>query len=278
MPSRAEAGLRGRWAARPSGVGAQRRAPLPLVFLLCAVVSTAVTAQAPAYTAATIGCARFAESTRGELESAFGSVRRAETLGRDGVLEVRAVQDSAGLAVEAWYDTLTVFREGPEGRFAPGAEGIFGGRYAGILDPEGDYFSDVTPFVPAALRDIFDFRRVLLHFFPPLSPVPLAPGGEWTDGAGLTIWRLADSASAHGPVGRYRWIRRDAWEEGVGLGDSTMVVHRSETESGSLQWRVGEGPLGWDGTTVATVTFTNGGGQSALTQAFRVRRMSGSCR
>ena len=253
-------------------------APLPLVILLCAMVSTAVSAQAPAYTVATIGCARFMESTRGELESAFGSVRRTETLGRDGILVVRAAPTGAGLEVEAWYDTLAVFREGPEGRFTPDADGIFGGRYGGILDPEGDYLSNVTPFVPAALRDIFDFTRLLLHFFPPLPPKSLPAGGEWTEGAGLTIWRLSDSASPRGPVGRYRWIRREAWDEGVRVGDSTVVVHRSESESGRLQWREGEGPLGWGSSTEASVEFVNGAGRSRLTQEAQVRRVAGDCR
>jgi hypothetical protein len=272
------AGRRGREAAWLWGVGAQRVAPLPLVFLLCAMMSTDVTAQAPAYTAATVGCARFLESTRGELESAFGSVRRTETLGRDGVLVVRAAPTGAGLAVEAWYDTLAVFREGPEGRFAPDAGGIVGGRYGGMLDPDGDYLSNVTPFVPAALRDIFDFRRLLLHFFPPLPPTPLPPGGEWTGGAGLTIWRLSDSASASGPVSRYRWIRREDWDEGVRVGDSTVVVHRSESERGRLQWREGEGPLGWANSTLASVEFVNGAGRSRLTQETQVRRVAGDCR
>ncbi|MEZ4411668.1 MAG: hypothetical protein R2910_01615 [Gemmatimonadales bacterium] len=217
------------------------------------------------------------ESTRGELESAFGSVRRTETLGRDGVLLVRAVPTGAGLEVEAWYDTLAVFREGPEGRFVPDADGIFGGRYNGLLDADGDYLSNVTPFVPAALRDIFDFSRILLHFFPPLPPKPLRPGGEWTEDAGLTIWRLSDSASPQGPVSRYRWIRRDAWDEGVNVGDATVVVHRSESESGRLQWREGEGPLGWASSTDASVEFVNGAGRSRLTQETQVRRVAEDC-
>jgi hypothetical protein len=248
------------------------------VFLLAATVPTAVAAQAPAYTAATVGCARFVEATRGQLESAFGSVRRTETLGRDGVLVVQAAPGGAGLTVEAWYDTLAVFREGPEGRFAPDAGGIVGGRYGGILDPDGDYLSNVTPFVPAALRDIFDFSRLLLHFFPPLPPASLPPGGEWTEGAGLTIWRLSDSASPHGPVGRYRWIRRESWDEGVRVGDSTVVVHRSESERGRLAWRDGEGPLGWASTTDASVEFVNGAGRSRLIQETQVRRTARDCR
>jgi hypothetical protein len=276
---RGDAGKGARVAERTiAGVGACRCALLPLFVVLGMAVPGLAAAQTPSYTDATIGCARFSESVRGRLESAFGSARRAETLGRDGAIEARAVPDSAGLAVEAWYDTLTVFREGPEGRFAPDADGIFGGRYLGLLDPQGDYLSSVTPYVPAALRDIFDFSRILLHFFPPLSPTPLLPGEEWSDGSGLTIWRLADSASAGGSVSRYRWIRRERWDEGVGVGDSTVVVHRRETEDGRVQWRAGEGPVGWDGTMEASLEFTNGAGQSALTQEFRVRREPGSCR
>lgn len=158
---------------------------------------------------------------------------------------------------------------GPDGRYI--------GRH-GARPAERTYRDrGVTPFVPTALRDIFDFGRILIHFFPPLPPKPLSPGGEWTDDAGLTIWRLADSASTRGPVARYRWIRRDSWEEGLGAGDSTIVVHRSETENGSLQWREGVGPIGWDGMTAAKVELTNGAGQSALRQEFRVRREPGAC-
>ena len=235
-------------------------------------------AQAPAYDVATLGCAVFSESMRGTLESTFGSAHRNESLGRDGVLVIRATTDSGGLAVESWYDTLSVFRQGPEGRYAPETAGILGGRYDGILDPQGDYLASVTPFVPAGLRDVFDFGRILLHFFPPLAPAPLLPGAEWSGGAGLTIWRLADSAGAAGPVSRYRWIRRDSWEDGVAAGDSTVIVHREETENGALQWRSGQGPQGWSSSTDATIEFINGAGRSRLKQEVRVRRVSTGCR
>lgn len=234
-------------------------------------------AQAPAYDARTLGCVRFAESVRGEVRSAFGSVRRTETVGRDGILVVRASLDSAGLSVEAWYDSLAVFREGPGLRYAPDAEGILGGRYRGTLDPHGDYLAASVPFVPAALREVFDFTRIPLQFFPPLPPAPLGPGREWSDGAGLTMWRLADSATSGGPVSRYRWTRREAWEEGVATGDSTVFVHRSEVEEGSLQWQSGEGPLAWSRTVVAGVELSGGAGRTEMTQQATVRRLAGAC-
>ena len=234
-------------------------------------------AQTPAYDARTIGCARFAESVRSTVQSSYGAVRRTEQVGRDGALVVRAQPDSGGLAVEAWYDALTVFREGPEGKVVPDAEGILGGRYRGTLDPWGDYLAEVSPFVPAAIREVFDFARIALHFFPPLPRAAIGPGREWTDGAGLTIWRVADSVTAEGPVARYRWTRRDAWEEGVAAGDSTVTIHREEVESGSLRWGDAAGPLGWESSVVAAIEFPGGAGRTEVTQQVRVRRMAGAC-
>jgi len=64
----------------------------------------------------------------------LSNVVEARAIGHQVLAEVRA-----GLAVEAWYDTLAVYREGPEGRYTPETGGILGGRYSGVLDPEGDY-------------------------------------------------------------------------------------------------------------------------------------------
>jgi hypothetical protein len=252
------------------------QAPRLLLTALAAALPATAAAQAPVYDAATLGCARFAESVRSEVQTAVGAERRNETVGRSGVLSMRAVPDSGGLLVEAWYDSLSVFRQGPEGRVEPPAEGILGGRYRGKLAPQGDYLSVASPFVPAALRDVFDFGRVLLHFFPPLPPHTLHPGGEWNDDPELTIWRLADSATAQGAVARYGWARRSTWEEAIAAGDSTVRLHRSESERGDLRWR--EGPLGWNSTVRAGVEFPGAGGRTDVVQDVRVVRLSGACR
>lgn len=249
------------------------------VLLLFAVLPVPLRAapQAPIYDAQTIACARFAESVQGTLASRYGTEARTESFGRDGILVLQAVPDSGALSVVAWYDTLAVFREGPEGRFSPETDGILGGRYRGTLDPQGYYVALTAPFVPAGMREIFDFARLPLHFFPPLPPGPIRPGGEWTDGTELTLWRLADSVTTTGPVARYRWIRREVWEEGVAVGDSTIVVHRTEREDGGLQWKDGTGPLGWASEIVAGVEFPSGAGRSEVTQQVRVRRLTGAC-
>lgn len=234
-------------------------------------------AQAPRYDAATVGCARFAESVRGAVQTAYGQARATDSVGREGVLEVRARTDSLGLEVEAWYDSLVVFRRSAEGRDAPGTGGILGGRYRGILDPDGTYTMVAAPFVPAALRDVFDFARLLAHFFPPLARGALAPGAEWSDGAGLTIWREVDSTAGAGPIQRYRWTRREAWEEGVSLGDSTVVVRREDSERGALAWGSGEGPLAWSSSVTSKAVLPQGAGQSEVVQEVRVRRLSARC-
>jgi len=244
--------------------------------LLVLVIPSRAPAQAPAYDSLTLGCARFSESVRGTVRTVMGTTRRNETIGRTGVLVIRAAPDSGGLRIEAWYDSLTVFRQGPEGRMDPDAEGILGGRYRGTLGPEGEYVGEVAPFVPAALRDVFGFDRVLLHFFPPLPPRSLRPGAEWNDDPDLTIWRLADSAALGGPVAHYGWSRRSTWEEGVAAGDSTVVLHRSETESGALQWRAG--PQAWSSTVRAGVDLPGAGGRTEVVQDVRVVRLAGACR
>lgn len=226
------------------------------------------------YDAAVLACARFAESVDGALESEFGSARRAETLGRSGIVSVRAVQDGDELAIEAWYDSLKVVRAGPEGASTPDAAGILGGRYRGRLTPDGEYESNVVPFVPALLREVFEFSNLLSQFFPRLPPTPLQPGADWTDGDGFTIWRLADSTTAEGPVSRFRWLRQSSWNEGIGSADSTVVVRRSEREDGTLGWKAGAGPLGWTRRIVARLELTEGDGRSELTQEIRVRRLA----
>jgi hypothetical protein len=252
------------------------QAPALLAATLLFVIPPSVAAaQAPVYDSATIGCAQFREQVRGQVHTAVGSLRRSETIGRDGVLSVRGIPDSGGVRIEAWYDSLSVFRQGPEGRIAPDAEGILGGRYRGTLASDGSYLGEAAPFVPAALRDIFEFGRVMLHFFPPLPPRALRPGGEWRDDPDLTIWRLTDSATAQGPVARYGWTRRATWEEGVAAGDSTVRLHRSEAETGALQWR--DGPKGWSSSVRASVELPAAGGRMEVVQEATVTRVPASC-
>ncbi len=92
-----------------------------------AVLPLASLQPAPArYTAAQFACATFLEEIRTEIRSTIGTVVREERAGRDGVLVLRATGSDSLLELTAWYDSLTVWREGPEGRFTPDARGCSG--------------------------------------------------------------------------------------------------------------------------------------------------------
>ena len=80
-----------------------RRARELLVLLATLAGVEAVPAQAPAYSASQLHCARFAETSRSEIETetARGSVKA--TADRDGVWSFRAHDSSGGVVLEAWY-------------------------------------------------------------------------------------------------------------------------------------------------------------------------------
>jgi hypothetical protein len=180
-------------------------APAVFVLLLLAVAPL----RAQATTMATLACGR--STVRGTLHGNLGGEARSERVGRDGVLEVRAVSAAGGVTLEAWYDSLSLYREGPEGRFEPEAAGMIGGRYRGRLDARGGYLADASPFVPDGVREVFDLSILMQDFLPPLPPGSLQPGRDWTRGPGETIWRLADSTTGgdRSSVATFRIERTD---------------------------------------------------------------------
>ncbi len=235
-------------------------------------------AQAPAYDGATLACGRFRESVRGTLQGNLGGSDRSERVGRDGVLEIRAASDAGTIVVEAWYDSLSVYREGPEGRYAPESGGMIGGRYRGHIGSDGRYQPVARPFIPDGVREVFELSNLMQDFLPPLPPRPLAPGDEWSRAAGETIWRLADSAAAAGPIERYRWARRTEWTDTLRGAGPVMPVLRREAEEGGLMWKPKVGPLGWHRTIRAEALLQgDAGGRTTVTQEVTVLRVRSGC-
>jgi hypothetical protein len=182
---------------------------------------------------------------RATIRSQSGGPPREETIARDARLEVRVTADGDTLRLEAWFDSLMVFREGPEGRITPDASGLIGGRYRGTLTPDGRYHSTARPFVPDELAEVTDLGEALHDLLPQLPPTPLSVSGRWDDGA-LRIVRRPDSTSQGIRLARYRWSRIAA--------DTTTAFHddslRYETrtrlqEEGDLVWHPVYGPLVW---------------------------------
>ena len=214
---------------------------------------------APAYTAAQLDCATYLEQVRTEIQSRVGTVVREERAGRDGVLILRAEGADSLLEIVAWYDSLALWREGPEGRITPDAEGLLGGRWRGILDRSGHYSSRATPFVPDEVAEIAELRGVLQDFLPLLPDSALAPGAK------------------------YRWSRRVAADSTTIVQDSLAVPVRTETaETGSLDWDPRLGPVRWERTVTVTARIPPGkpftrGVVTVLTQRVRVMRQERGC-
>src|SRR5439155_20055617 len=99
-------------------------------------------------------CARFEENSRGRIVVETAGQRRQETVGRFGRWSVRARDSASSIALEAWYDSLSVWREGPAGKSIPNTDGLLGGRYRGVLTSAGRYAVLARPFIPDEVAEV----------------------------------------------------------------------------------------------------------------------------
>lgn len=242
-------------------------APLPgrQPLILAAMLLAAPQAPLPRYRAELLECAAFREEVRTDIRSESGSVLRQESAGRDGVLVVEAAKSDSGLALTAWYDSLTVWRQGPEGRLTPDAEGLLGGRWRGALSEAGRYAGEQVPFIPDEVAEIADLRGVMADFFPPLG------GG---------VLRPASSGDGH-----FLWNRNLRADTSGAVNDTLEVPMRQESaEEGTLTWDRRFGPVQWQRTITVTGLIAAKGLirrsiRSVVTQRIRVVRLPRySCR
>ena len=226
-------------------------------------------ADAPRYHPLLLDCARYRTQARSEILVQAGRQRTRETTGRDGVMVLRAVAADSLIRLEAWFDTLSLWREGSGERLEPDTDGLVGGRYRGTLTPLGGFTASDTPFIPDEVAEVADLSEALAELLPPLSPTPLAPGGSWRDDLGTVITRLPDGRIGARPVERYRLLRRSARQESHLLPDSTEVkASGSETESGVFSWTTELGVVRWERDLTDEVTVPAGG---LVKQPFRTR-------
>jgi len=195
----------------------------------------------PAYTAAQLHCARFAETSRSdtETETARGAVKA--TTERDGVWSFRARDSSGGISLEAWYDSLSLRRRGAESEVSADTDGLIGGRYRGLLRPSGVYTELVQPFVPDEVAEVADLAAAARDLLPPLPPVALGPGESWRD-AGIELTRLPDTVVAGRSLLHYRLDARAEASQAMPHGDTVPVPLRQTTaERGDIYWSPGAG-------------------------------------
>lgn len=250
-----------------------------LVAALASMVPAGLVGQEPVwrYTAGQLECALFQETVRTKVRGESGRAVIEDRAGRDGILAV-AGRDSAGLvAIEAWFDSLAVWRETSAGRETPDPEGVVGGRFRGALDPGGVYRGSKTPFVPNELADVADLANTLDEFFPRLPLGTLAVGRTWTDSTGLTIRRVADVRRGGTRRLEWTWNRRQSDKSEVT--DTLLVtVEQMIRETGSLIWSDRLGPLAWNRHLLITAKIPTTGGvrrsvTSTLTQDVTVARL-----
>lgn len=227
-----------------------RRGPGPLLPVLAAAALLPAAGpsrpvQAPRYTGALLACAVFDEQVRTAITSASGGATASDRAGRDGTLVLRAADSAGVLVVEAWYDSLAVWRDTGAGTERADPDGFVGGRYRGRLHPDGRYEPGARPFVPDALAALADLSVALDDFLPPLPPEPLDRRRAWT-GLGLEIRRLEDGRLGGVPVERYRWTRASRRDQPVAANDSVAVAVQEESgEESELSWSPAHGPLAW---------------------------------
>jgi hypothetical protein len=229
--------------------------------LLAALALAAVPpVPAQSYTAAQLDCAGFAESAHSDIETETGGRIRRAVAERAGRWSVRARDTAGGLALESWYDSLAVRHGSADSLTAPDTDGLIGGRYRGLLGRSGEYRRLATPFVPDEVAEAADAAGFADDLLPRLPPAPLAVGARWTDGAGLEIERLADSAGASGPLRRYALVRRTRVLEAVPAGDTVPIpLRQASVDEARVVWDPARGLLRRTRETVTEATIPAGG-------------------
>jgi hypothetical protein len=214
--------------------------------LATALLPGALVAQGvPTYQAAQLACVRYEVRVHTAVTTDLQGRRREESLRRTGTLVVQGSASDSGLMLEAWWDTLRLWRRADGQTFEPETEGLLGGRYRGELRRDGVFLRTETPWIPDEVAEVSDVGTALDDLFPPLPAVAMRRGDRSEDPGANKFIRLADSAR----VARYRIISATSAEYPA---DSTrpFAVKESEQSDGILVWGT-DGLLRWDRTVVA---------------------------
>lgn len=240
-------------------------------------------AGAPRYAPLLLDCARYQVHIESDIVIQSGRQRTREQTGRDGVMVLKASSADSLLKLEAWFDTLSIWREGSGERLSPDTDGLIGGRYRGELTPLGGFTPTDTPFIPDEIAEIADLRNALGDLLPQLPATPLRLGAAWKDDFGTVISRTTDAMMSGRSVERYRLVRHTTRDESRTLPDSTEVsASRVETENGVFSWSPELGVVRWERDLTEEVTVPAGGlvkqpFKTGIEQKVTVLRVGGTC-
>jgi hypothetical protein len=236
------------------------------------------------YSASILDCSRWAESSRSKIETVTNRRSGEATAGRRGVLALRARDSAGGVAIEAWFDSVAVWRRSGGEEIAPDTDGLIGGRYRGLLGARGGYTAVASPFVPDDVAEVAELAGVMDDLFPALPSRPLAPGQDWRS-AEYEIRRIADTLVAGRPRLRFATTARRERDETIPRGDTVPVpIRQTITEEGELTWDPADGLLRRVRTIVIETSISAGGRirqpvRSRVEQQVELTRLSpGTCR
>jgi hypothetical protein len=235
-----------------------------VALLLVAARGRAAQAQGDAievrYNAAQLNCAQFLENADSDIQTQSGGRVQKQTAGRSGVWQFRATPAEGGLSLEGWLDTLSVWRQSRDVTLRPDTDGLLGGRYRSLLSWSGRYTSQARPFVPDEVAEVAGMGTVLDDFFPPLPTRPIRPGQSWTDSAGVTVRRMADSGTSG--VALYRFelaIQRESTSTPIPKDTLALRLRQVSREHGSFVWHPSVGLIRRDRRIVVETSVQAGG-------------------
>ena len=189
------------------------------------------------YSAPQLNCAQFLETAESDIQTETSGRILQQTAGRRGVWQFRATQAVEGMSLEGWLDSLSLWRKSRETTIRPDTDGLLGGRYRGALSGSGHYLSQARPFVPDEVAEVAGMGTALDDFFPPLPPQLLRPGQAWSDSAGVTLRRMADSGISGVPLYRFQLdVRREARSNPIPKDTASLRLRQVSRESGTFVW------------------------------------------
>jgi hypothetical protein len=259
---------------------------LPVLTCLASLLLPAISeGQAPRYGALQLDCARYRIDARASILTVAGRERSRETTGKAGVMMIRGetVPGDSILRLEAWFDSLAVYREGDGERLEPDTDGLIGGRFIAHLTPSGEMTSDDLPFFPEDIAQVGDLSTALTALLPQLPPMALTNGAGWRDEFGTVITRLGDVTLNGRRVARYRLSRKSSRPVEQMLPDSSIVTaNRTESEDGTYYWSTELGMVRWERDLTDELVVEKGGVvkqpfRTSVAQRVTVGRVAGGC-
>jgi hypothetical protein len=216
-------------------------------------------AQRPRFDATQLASVEFDVRVRTTVTTELQGRRKVEEIRRDGRLVVQGTSSDGGIAIEAWWDSLSLARRADGTTLAPDPAGLLGGRYRGLLTPDGGFTRSAAPWIPDDVAEVSDLSLALDDLFP--------------DFAASTVRGLSDRAHVH----RYQ-LTSSKETDAPPEGDRSFAVHESESSDGVLVWGR-EGLLSWVRQVSAETRVSESAQRafrSQLTQRIELRRV-GDC-